>query len=263
MATIETFLNGSAVVKYRWLVFELVSRDLKGRYRRSALGVFWTLLNPLLYMGVYSLVFSFYLKTGVKDYVVFIMSALLPWLWFSGAMADGTGSIVAGAGFLRGTKFPSFVLMIVPVLSHMLNMLFSLPILFVLIALHHRTVGLSLLSLPLVMISQVLLTAGFAIIAGAYNVFFRDLQQLVGHLLTVLLFLHPIMYPFSSIPAGIQTYVEWSPLTILVRSYQAIFYEAAYPDFGKLGLLALFSLGVLGLGNMVLRRHQEYFADHL
>jgi len=251
------------VVKYRWLVLEMVSRDLKSRYRRSALGLCWTLLNPILYMSVYSLVFSFYLRAGIEAYVVFVMSGLLPWLWFSGAISDGTASIVSGASFLRGTKFPAAVLPVVPVLSHLMNMLFSLPILFILMAIHHRSGGPCLLALPLVMLSQGLLMAGISSIAGTYNVFYRDLQQLIGHLLTLLMFLHPIMYPLATIPKSMQTYVEWSPLTILFRSYQQIFYEGVFPDFRKLSLVCLFSVGVLLLGGLLLRRQEEYFADSL
>jgi len=249
--------------KYRWLIYEMVSSDLKSRYRRSALGFAWTLLNPILYMAVYSLVFSIYMKAGIDGYVVFVMAGLLPWLWFSGAVTEGTAAIVSGSAFLRGTKFPAIVLTLVPVISHLMNMLFSLPILFVLMAFHHRTPPLSLVALPLVVLPQVLLTIGITSITGTYNVFFRDLQQLIAHFLTLVMFAHPIMYPYDLMPASVQPYVEWGPLTFLMRAYQRIFYEGGFPDFGKLGLLTLFSVGLLAVGRGILRRHEDFFADSL
>lgn len=252
-----------SMIRYRWVIIALVSRDLKARYRGSALGFLWTFLNPLLFMGVYTLVFSFYFRIDTKNYPVFVLSGLLPWLWFGGAVQQGATSIIDGNVYVGRTIFPTQVLPVVPVVSHMMNFIFSLPLLLLFLVLFHVQVGWNLLALPLVMLSQFVLCLGIALFTATYNVFFRDLQQLIGHLLTLLFFVMPNTYPLSTVPESVRPWVASFPLTWLPQSYQNIFFYNKPPDWLHLFYLMLISLALCWFGKRVFDRHKESFAEYV
>src|SRR5579884_1526550 len=113
------------IYRHRWLLYELVVRDLVLRYRGSVLGFLWTLLNPVLFMAVYTLVFSVYLRIGMEHYAVFLIAGLLPWLWFLNSAQIGTGAVVNGAMFVGKTTVPALILVLVPILSNFVNFLLS------------------------------------------------------------------------------------------------------------------------------------------
>jgi lipopolysaccharide transport system permease protein len=141
----------------RWLIYELVSRDLRLRYRGSALGFGWTLLNPLLFMGVYILVFGTFLHLGFHNFALYLLSGNLAFLWFSGALNQGTGAILAGRMYVGKTVFPTQVLILVPVLSGAVNFVLSLPILLIADVVFGQHLGWSLVYLPLLMIGEAII----------------------------------------------------------------------------------------------------------
>src|SRR5262249_1676807 len=129
------------LLSYRVLIQTLVMRDLKGRYRGSALGLLWTLLNPLLYMAVYALVFSVYMRMAIEHYAVFLLSGLLPWIWFASSLMMGTTSIIEGGSLIKKVFLPPQVLPTVTVISNFANFLLSLPLLFGMLLLFGVTPG--------------------------------------------------------------------------------------------------------------------------
>lgn len=250
-------------VRYRWLIQELVTRDLKLRYRGSALGFTWTLLNPLLFMAIYSLVFSVYLRMSIVHYPLFLLSGLLPWNWFAGALQQGTSVIIEGRMYVGKTIFPAEVLVIVPVLSHFINLVMALPLLIVLAVWFHVQLGAPLLVLPFLLFVQMLLTTGFLYFAATVNVFFRDFQQLVTYLIMFLFYLTPIFYSVSFVPSNLVRIVMSSPFAILAIGYQDIFYYNVMPDATRLFYLALFSIILFIAGRLTLDRYQDSFGEYL
>lgn len=207
--------------RQRWLVIELVRRELKLRYRGTWLGFLWTMLNPLIMMVVYTLVFSAFLRLGIPKFPAFLLCGLLPWMmWFTESVTSGTNCLVNHAGFLKDAVFPSEVLPVVPVAVGMMNYLFSLPLLLLLLLVFHVPLKATLLALPVVMAVQFVFTLGLVYLTATYNVFFRDLSYLVNHLLLALIFLTPIMYDFSVIPARFHWILKLNPLTIIIDSYR-------------------------------------------
>lgn len=250
-------------IRHRWLIYTFVARDLKLRYSGSALGVLWTLLNPLLFMLVYTLVFSVYFRMVKENYPVFLLSGLLPWIWFSESVQFGTTSILAGGGYIGRTMFPAEVLPIVAVLSPMMNFLFSLPMLALFIAGFRVHVGWPLLALPVVMLVQFVISLGIVLFTATYTVFFRDLAYLITHLLMLCMFLVPILYPLTNVPEPLRPIVASNPLAVLVISYQAIFFHNLWPDFRMLLGAAACGMALMWLGRRVFERHKDAFAEYL
>ena len=252
--------------RYRSLTWNLVMRELKARYRGSVLGFMWSFLNPLLLMSVYALVFSVFMRWGMENYVVFLISGLLPWLWFSSSVLDASGSIIGGGSLIKKVLFPAEGLPLVVVLSNFINFLLSLPILFLFIFLFKRPIGLSLLALPLVMLIQMIFSLGLAFLFSALCVYYRDIQHILGNFLTLWFFLTPIIYPFHQIEARgelVTLPVKINPVTPLVRAYQNIFFDGIFPDFSQLAIIAIIALLFYLLGASIFERYRGMFAEEV
>jgi len=251
-------------VRQRWLILELVKRELKLRYRGTWLGFLWTMLNPLVMTIVYTLVFSAFLRIGIAKFPAFLLCGLLPWMmWFTESITSGTNCLVEHAGFLRNAVFPSDILPIVSVGTGMMNYVFSLPVLFLLLALFNVQLGWSLLALPVVMAVQFLFTLGIVLFTATYNVFFRDLRYLVNHFLLAFFFLTPIMYDFSVIPAQFHWILKLNPLATVIDSYRNIFFYNVWPNWKNLGVVLALSLVLVVLGAWAFEANKEIFAEYL
>ncbi len=228
-------------VNYRDLLYNLVVRDLKVRYKHSVLGFFWSLLNPLLLMVVFTFVFQQLLRTGTQYpmFQVFFLSALLPWNWCASAVQGTLGSIIGNGHIIKKVYFPREMLPVSVVISNMINFLLGLPALFVfMLILRPDTVGPPigpgcsnacinphLLWVPLLMLTQALFLMGLGFFLAALNVYFRDTSVLVEVGLTAWFFLTPIIYDAKQV-AG--SFVNWmyylNPMASIVANFREIFY---------------------------------------
>lgn len=252
------------VARQRWLIIELVKRELKLRYRGTWLGFLWTMLNPLVMMVVYTLVFSTIMRIGIAKFPAFLMCGLLPWMmWFTESITTGTNCLVDHAGFLKNAVFPSEILPVVTVGVGMMNYVFSLPVLFVLLGIFHVEVGWPLFALPLVMAVQFVFTLGIVFLVATYNVFFRDLRYIVQHVLLALFFLTPIMYDFSVVPERLRWVFRLNPLTSLIDSYRNIFFYNAWPSWRNLGIVLVLGIILTFLGVWAFESNRETFAEYL
>lgn len=210
------------LLSYRVLIQTLVVRDLKVRYRGSSLGLLWTLLNPLLYMLIYVLIFSVYMRIDMERYAAFLLCGLLPWMWLSSSLLLGATSIADGGSLLKKVFFPPQVLPTVTVMANFINFLLGIPILFALLLFYGVGLGWSLLALPLIMAAQFGLTLGLTLMASAASVRYRDIPQIIGHLLTFWFFLSPIIYPATQVPERFRTFLDLNPFTPFVVAYQDV-----------------------------------------
>ena len=249
--------------RYRSLIWNLVVRELKARYRGSMLGFMWSFLNPLLLISVYTLVFSVYLRFNMENYVVHLMCGLLPWLWFSSSLLEASGSILAGGNLIKKILFPAEVLPLVVVMTNAINFLFSLPILLLFVILFKIPIGASILALPLVMLIQFVFSAGLAFMFSALCVHYRDIQHLLGNFLTLWFFATPIIYPLKQIPEKFQFTVHLNPVAPLVFAYQDIFYYHRFPSFQALMVVAVMALVTYAMGSMVFEKFRGSFAEEV
>jgi ABC-type polysaccharide/polyol phosphate export permease len=248
---------------YRVLIQTLVMRDLKARYRGSTLGLLWTLLNPLLHMAIYALVFSVYIRNEMERYPAFLLCGILPWMWFSSALFMGTTAILESGSLLKKVLFPPQVLPTVTVVSTFINFLLGLPLLFGILLLFGVTFGWSLLALPLIIVAQFALTFGLTLIVSAVSVRYRDVPPILGHVLSFWFFLTPIIYPVSSVPERFRTLLSLNPVTPFFVAYQeALLYNrlVSWEAFG-----AMICLGGVALvvGMLVFERLRWSLAEEV
>ncbi len=249
--------------RYRWLISELTLRTLRLRYRGSVLGVFWTLLNPLLYMSVYTLVFTVFLKGTIPNFPLYLLCGLVPFTFFSTSMQQGTSSIVDGRAYVGKTLFPTIVLTVVPVLANAVNFLIAMTLVFGLAILLRVHLGWGLLLLPVIFAIQLLFTQALVTMLATVNVFYRDVRELLDNALSALLFLTPIFYKVGSIPPKFVGIVLLSPLASVTDSYQHILYYGTMPDLPRLiyGLVVAVLLALVS--NAVFAHYREAFAQYL
>jgi lipopolysaccharide transport system permease protein len=266
---------------YRELIRNLVLRDLRARYKGSALGYLWTQLAPLGMMLVYVVVFGLLIPGGIAQFPVFVIVALLPWNYTAEAVTGGTRSVIESAALVNKVYFPREVLPLANVLSSLLNFLLSLPVMFLVMAVAQLTSpgGLNfawtIAYLPVLIIIQTVLLAGLALLLSATAVFFRDVVHLVGILVNIWFFLTPVIYPLSTLGDGLAVrLVRWlNPMASLIEFYREVLYGAAVP-VGQIptpGLPALTSvlrvsvtaLLVLTLGYWVFQRVSRGFGEEL
>jgi ABC-type polysaccharide/polyol phosphate export permease len=259
--------------RHRALIGTLVLRELRARYRGSFLGFLWSFLNPLLLMLVYALVFSVYMRVPMEGYAVFLFTGLLPWLWFSSSLGHAAGVIVGSGALVKRILFPAEVLPVVSVLSNMINMLLSLPLLFVFLLASGIRPGPVLAFLPLLLLLQLLLTTGLALALAALNVHLRDVEQILTNALTLLFFLSPILYPVSTVPGlvrigealalPLRPLYFLNPVAGLVQSYQNIFFFNRQPHWIHLGMVSVCAVAALLAGWWVFDRLRDSLAEEV
>jgi lipopolysaccharide transport system permease protein len=194
MSTLISRLNPASRLTYlRDLLSVLVSRDLKLRYKRSALGFGWSLLNPFAQMLVLSFVFSRVLPLNIPDYPAFLISGLLVWGWFSSALYQSTDAIVGNRELIRRPGFPPAILPVVTVASQLVHFLLALPVLFVFLAFNHIPLSIAYLALPVLIAIQFVFTLSLAYLASTFHVTYRDTQYLLGIFLLLGFYITPAL----------------------------------------------------------------------
>ena len=214
------FHNLAQLIRYRGLIQSLVARELKARYRGSALGFFWSFINPLLLLLVYSFVFEVVMpgRAAEKPYSLFLFCGLLPWTWFSSSVLESAGVLISGGNLIKKVLFPAEVLPIVTVLSNMVHFLLGLPVLVAFLVYYRRPLEFpEVFWFPVIVLTQLILTMGIALIVSALTVHFRDIKDILGNLMTFWFFATPIIYPFTGIEKGstARTLLNLNPVTHL------------------------------------------------
>lgn len=248
----------------RGLIAALVTRHLATRYRGSVLGFFWTILNPLCLVVVYTLVFKYFVRfDAVEHYSVFVLSGLLPWIWMTSSLFEGTSSIVSSGHLITKSMFPPQVLPCVAVLTNLVNYLLSLPVLLVAMIVLDVHIGLSILFLvPLIILCSLFLF-GILLTLSALNVRFRDVQHILGNAITLLFFLSPVVYPMSSVPEKFRWTVQWNPLGMFVQSFHSVVIDGVLPSFMTMAFLGGCTVLFLVIGAAIFSANREKFAEYL
>jgi len=244
----------SELFVYRQVLLVLVFRDLKARYRGSVLGLLWTLLNPLLLMATYSLVFAVYVRVEIPEYPIFVFSGLLPWIWFSSALMSGANSIVDAGTLIKRVAFAPQVLPAVAVTATLVNFLLALPLLLAFALSWGLPITWAILLLPIPIAIQFVFTLALTITVSMLGVRYRDLNHLLGNVVTLWFFLTPIVYPATSVPDRFRASLLVNPLTPLIVSFQDILYRGRPPEVLNLALAAVVALLALMAAVAVGRR---------
>ena len=263
--------NLRQLYRFRGLIQILVARELKARYRGSVLGFFWSFINPLLLLLVYSFVFTVIIPRGelmgddLDPYAVFLFCGLLPWTWFSSSLAEGANALIVGGNLIKKVMFPAEILPVVAVVSNMIHFLFGLPILFGFLWFYAIPLRLTeLVWFPVVMAVQFILTLGLVMVLAALTVHFRDIKDLLANLLTLWFFATPIIYPMSALSGRLRFMMDFNPFAHVAISYQEIlFYDGPFGHWKWLLALAVGGTGLFVLGYWLFDRLRDSFADEV
>ncbi len=249
---------------YREMIISLVRRDLRGRYKASVLGFLWTFINPLCQILVYTFVFQFVMRTGIDQFSVYLISGMIPWIFFSSAVSGGTTCIKNQSEMVKKIYFPREVLPVSFVTSAFVNMLFCFIMIFLVIAISGRGFSpVALLFLPLVMIVEYVMALGFTFIVSGLTIYFRDMEHIVGVIMMAWIYLTPIMYTIDMVPEALVSIFKLNPMTPVVQTYQKILYYKEIPNMETLGLAALFALIIFIIGFYAFRKMERNFAEEL
>ena len=194
------------IYEYRDMIYSLVRRELRGRYKGSVLGFLWTYINPLCQVIVYSAVFSVIFRVNIEKFYLYLIIGMMPWTFFSSSVQGGTTCVRAQSEMIKKIYFPREVIPISYVTSTFVNMLLSFIIVFLAVLTANWGINaVAFLYLPLIMIIEYLLALGLAFIVSAITVYFRDLEQIMGVLMMAWIYLTPIMYDVDYIPEQLRT----------------------------------------------------------
>lgn len=223
----------------RVLIESLVRREIKARYRGSLLGYLWTLLNPLLLLLVYRLIFTQFTRAvELRNYAVFLFVGILPWLWLSSSLSAGAMSIAQGGPLITRVCLPPQVLPAVTVLSNLVNFALALPVALIAAGFSGIAPSPALAVLPVVVVIALAFVYGLTLLFATLAVPFRDVQFLIQNFLTIWFFLTPIAYPLDLVPERYRLLVLANPATSILHPFQQILFEQRAPSPLALALAA-------------------------
>lgn len=247
-----------------FLLKEMVVRDLRSRYAGSGLGLAWVVLHPILWMVLYSAVFSVILRVPVEpefeSFPEFLMAGLLPWMAIQEGISRSASALPDNAVMVKKAVFPIETLVLSALLAAVVNQLVAFFIFGVyLFFIGHLSIWI-LLAVPALAL-QILLTYGIGCLAATVTAFVRDAGHAIGILLSVVFFATPIVYPASMVPERFRPILDANPIAHLVAWYRAAFTLHELPAPGSVVYLAVFSVSAALLGGLLFRRARPHFAD--
>lgn len=246
-------------MKFQPLLSELISRDIKIKYRESVLGVLWTLLNPLLMMIVLSVVFSNLFRFDIENFPLYLLSGQIIFNFYNDATSTAMTAIIGNAALIKKVYVPKYLFVISRVFSSFINLMASFTaLMLVMIATRaelHWTVILSLIPLALLM----LLSLGIGLILAAFTVKFRDIMHLYSVFTTVLMYLTPVIYPMSILPEWLEKIVLLNPLTNILMMFRDVMINNTLFDFWALIVAIVETAFFMVMGLYVFYKNQDQF----
>lgn len=272
MTTMHEFPSALGLLRaHGHLLKQLLRRDIAARYRGSLLGIFWALLTPLLMLAVYSFVFGVVFKTrwnmpeaeSAASFPLLLYSGLIIHQFCAEILTRSTTIILQHSSYVKKVVFPLPILPVMVVLSAGFLVLIQLALLFVAMLLTGHAMPPTILLLPFVWLPLLLLLIGAAWFIASVGVFLRDLSQIMGFVVTLLLFLSPIFYPVTALPEPYRTAMQFNPLTPVIENTRAVLFYGELPDWQMMGIVTIISLFACQLGYWWFRRTRGGFNDIL
>jgi len=248
----------------------MIRRDIRSRYIRSTLGFFWSIINPILFLLIFTFLFSIVFKIKIGDYgkergfVEFLICGFLPWIAFSEASLRCTGVIIENANLVKKLKFPSELFVVSTVLSNFILQLIGFG-LFILALIFLRKIDsfLFLFLLPFAFILQILFSIGIGLILACVNVFFRDVAQIANSFFMIWLYASPVMYPLSMVPEKYRIFLEVNPITHLLEIYRSLILKQGFPNWTGVIYIGVLAILLLWIGQSLFLRLKPVFDDYL
>jgi len=251
------------ILSYRDLLKNLVSRDFKTRYKRSYLGILWSLLNPLLIIMVYTLAFDYIMKIRVKNFPMFFMCGYLPWSYLAASLSASLTSLSDSGYLIKAVYFPREILPLSTILSCLIHFLITFIFVFPFLILFGYFPTWVVFSLPLIILLQSLFIFGLSLFLSSIHVFFRDLRYILDVILMAWFWLTPIAYSASLIPEKLLFFYKLNPMTLFVTAYREVLLNGVLlePKYWMAILLA--TAGSLVLGYLSFLRIRKRLAEEI
>jgi len=248
---------------YWFLLKNLILKDFRVRYRNMSLGMFWSLLNPLVMIGVWYFVFTKIFTNPIHHFGVFILCGIIPFNFFALAWSSSTTSVVDSAGLIKRIAVPREVIPIASVFSNCLHVVIQVGLLLVFVLTTGVGVNVYWLFLPVIWALELVFICGCALLFSALNVYVRDTRYFVDSANLVLFWLVPIFYPFSQVPMRFKELYQYNPIAALVLAMRDIVIESRAPSAVLMTKLTLVSFLALGIGFWGFRKLKPRFYDYL
>ena len=245
------------LVNNRELIWTLALKELRVRYKRSALGFLWALLNPLLMMAILTIVFSTFMRMAIHEYSIFVMSALLPWTFFSQSLAYSVESLVGNGDLLKKVRIAKSVFPMAAVLSNVINFLFSMVPLLLLLAILRFPLHWTWVYLPVPMLSLILFTLGCSFFFSIANVFFRDMSHIIQIVLSAWFYVSPVIYSLDFVPERYHFFFRLNPMLYLLNGFRLAIYYGQLPSWQSMSMSFGCGAVSLFLGYTIFRRYQD------
>ena len=252
--------------EYRELLKTNVKKDIRGKYKGSFLGVLWSFLNPLLQVIVYAIVFPYLMRGAtIENYVVYLVTGIIPWTFFNTVVSMGTTVIKANEGIIKKVYFPREILVVSQVISGLINFFISCFIIILFCLGFGVGISIHLILVPIIALIQAILALGIVFILSSVNVYIQDLEYILIFLFTMAFYGTPIIYELSQFSSAgfLYTLIQINPMTPLMSAYRDVFLYHQWPDPSGLIYVGILSLIVLIVGYYVFRKLEKGFAEQL
>lgn len=248
-----------AIDRYRFLLGQLVARDFKTKYKRSVLGVLWSMLNPLLTMGVQYLVFVNLFRWEIDNYAVYLLIGTVAFNFFSEATQASLTAVTGSASLITKVYVPTYIFPISKVLSSCINLAFSTLALYVIIFIQGVPLNVYHLLIPVLYVTLILFSMGLGMILSSLMVFFRDMQFLYGIVITLWMYLTPLFYPVNIIPEKLFAIYRLNPMYQYVTFFRTLVLDAACPTLEQFAFCFGYALLFMVLGTLVFGKTKKKF----
>ncbi|MCI6265425.1 MAG: ABC transporter permease [Erysipelotrichaceae bacterium] len=248
---------------YREFLKSNVKKDIRGKYKGSFLGVLWSFINPLLSVLVYAIVFPYIMRIKVENYLIYLITGIIPWTFFTSSINMGMISILSNADIIKKVYFPRIILPISTVTSCLVNFLISCVIILLFCIGSGLGISIHLLWLPLIAIIQYVMLLGFTFILSAIEMYMRDIEHIVNFILSMAFYVTPILYTPDIFPDNLAWVLKVNPMSYLVNAYRSIFFYQKMPDMIGLLIVGVFSIAIFLIGYLIFEKLQKGFAEEV
>jgi len=254
-------MNFERIGYYYDLLSVLTKKQLKVRYKNSVLGYFWSVANPLLYATIFYFVFKVIMRFQIKDYTLFLISALFPWQWINNSVISSADVFLGNVSLIKKVVFPRLFLPLVQVLNDAIHFLISVPIILIFVLVYGKLPSPAwFIYISLMLVPTFFSIYGIALIVSSVNVFLRDFQYIVNLLMTVLFYLTPIFYSLELVPQKYRFLIFANPFTSLIENWRTVFMENTIL-WNRYCLSLVYSVLILAVGLLVYRKLEKRFAE--
>ncbi len=250
---------------YRELLKTNIKKEIRGKYKGSALGILWSFINPLLQVVVYAIVFPYIMRGSMDNFLIYLVCGIIPWTFFTTVIGQGCQTIRANAGIVKKVYFPREILPISVVLSGLINFLISCVIILLFVFFGGLGISWHLILLPIIALFQSLFSLGLTFILSALNIYIKDTEYIVTFILNMAFYATPILYDTSLFKGNIffQIIFKINPMATFINGYRDIFMFHQLPDMQWMMLTGLFCALLTVIGYLIFKRLEKGFAEEI